>query len=55
MYAEEDHAVRISHIMGTYGETQAEQAAAEERAANAKILEEELSLLLPKVPEWKNE
>lgn len=55
LYAEEDHAVRISHIMGTYGEDQAEQAAAEERAANAKILEEELSLLLPKVPEWKNE
>lgn len=55
VYAEEDHAARIGYIMGTYGATEAELAAEEEREEKARVLEGELGRLLPKVPEWQNE
>lgn len=55
VYAEEDHAARIGYLMGTNGMTEAEQAAAHERAERARALEDELERLLPSVPEWQTE
>ena len=55
VYAEEDYAARIGYIMGTYGETESELAAEEERAERTRVLEGELGRLLTKVPEWQNE
>ncbi|MCI5956178.1 MAG: hypothetical protein MRZ54_04270, partial [Clostridiales bacterium] len=54
-YAEEDHIARISYLMGTNGMTEAEQAAAQERAERTRALENELERLLPSVLEWQTE
>lgn len=55
IYAETDHATRIGYLMGTNGMTEAEQAAAQERADKTRLLEEELECLLPNVLEWQTE
>lgn len=55
IYAEEDYANRVGYLMGTNGTTEAEQAASQERAKRASVLENTLERLLPDVPEWQAE